>query len=183
MIKDACSQGYVLPTFPATITLSGMRNPEVGKATDALRIRIWNSRNGDIAELTTAKSPSIQITTGQVSNFNLQTPTAKINSLTDFNVSFTFQHDAITDLVSGTPANYPAKIEITLSDVDFQVSDFIRIKSTNIPGASITVENPNKVKNKIVVFVTTPQIKAQDDYGNAKVYYLELTEIKLAGSK
>ena len=70
IIRDGCSNGYVLGSIPATIYLFGMKNPEVAKFTDPIRVRIWQGA-GEIAELTTARSPTFQITQGSVSNVSL----------------------------------------------------------------------------------------------------------------
>lgn len=43
LIKDACALNYVLPNTPATIYILGLRNPEVGKLTEPIRIKIWNA--------------------------------------------------------------------------------------------------------------------------------------------
>lgn len=46
IISDACSQGFILPTSPATFYLYGLNNPEVSKLLDPISIKIWNSVNG-----------------------------------------------------------------------------------------------------------------------------------------
>jgi len=43
IIKDACSLGPVIPTIPATIYILGLKNPDVAKFTDPIRIKIWNA--------------------------------------------------------------------------------------------------------------------------------------------
>jgi hypothetical protein len=65
LIKDACSQGYILPQIPATIYLMGLRNPEVAKLTEPIRIKLYtNGLQGEAAELPVDRSPQFQITTG-----------------------------------------------------------------------------------------------------------------------
>jgi hypothetical protein len=46
IIKDACSLGPILPIIPATIYILGLKNPDVAKFTDPIRIKIWNEQNG-----------------------------------------------------------------------------------------------------------------------------------------
>jgi hypothetical protein len=95
-IKDACSLGPIIPTIPATIYILGLKNPDVAKFTDPIRIKIWNALNGEVAELTTSRSPTFQITVGEVTDVSVVTESAKINSELDFTVNFKFQHQALT---------------------------------------------------------------------------------------
>jgi hypothetical protein len=98
LIKDACRQGYILPQIPATIYLMGLRNPEVAKLTEPIRIKLYNNGlQGESAELPVDRSPQFQITTGQVRNLTLTTSETKINSLTEVSLRLMFQNNAISD--------------------------------------------------------------------------------------
>ena len=98
LIKDACSQGYVSSRQSAVINLIGLRNPEVSKLTDPIRIKLNNNGlNGEVAELNTDRSPRFQITTGEVTNITMTASSTKINAETDINLGFMFKHQATTD--------------------------------------------------------------------------------------
>ena len=71
IIKDACSLGPIIPNAPAIIYILGLKNPDVAKFTDPIRIKIWNAENGEVAELTTNRSTTFQITVGKISDVTL----------------------------------------------------------------------------------------------------------------
>ena len=101
LIKDACSQGYILPQIPATIYLMGLRNPEVAKLTEPIRIKLYtNGLQGEAAELPVDRSPQFQITTGYVRSLTLKTSETKINSLTEVSLRLILQNQAISDAQS-----------------------------------------------------------------------------------
>lgn len=176
IIRDACQYGYILGSIPATIYFFGLKNPEVAKNTDPIRIRIWQA-TGEIAELTTAKSPTFQIVQGSVSNVTL-TPLSgvQINQVTDVVLTLRFQHSALTDTSISATA-YPARIEITFTDLDFLFDEFVQVRETTLPGSSIVVESLNKSANKATILIQSPQILA------STVYSVTLSTVKLAGSR
>jgi hypothetical protein len=179
VIRDACASNFILPTIPATIYIFGLRNTEVAKQLDPIRIKIWNKLNGEVAELTTANSPTLQITTGSISNFSITTPTTQINALTEFTVTFKFQHEAISDISSSEGTKFPARITITISDLDFIVSPFVRILDTNVPGDRVRIEvSPLKQPNVIVVSSTIPQIVS-----DGTVYFIRFDQMQISGSR
>jgi hypothetical protein len=138
MIKDACSQGYVLPSIPATIYLVGLRNPEVAKLTEPIRIKLFNNGlNGEVAELTTDRSPRLQIQAGRVTNLTLATTSVKINAETEMTLRFMFEHQALTDPQS---VSHYARVVFTVEDEDFTVPPGVQLAETNLVGGQVTLE-------------------------------------------
>jgi hypothetical protein len=48
-----------------------------------------------------------------------------------------FQHQAISDVATTT---YPARLEITFTDMDFQINEYVIVKETTLPGSDVSVE-------------------------------------------
>jgi hypothetical protein len=156
IIRDVCQSSYTLGSIPATIYLFGIKNPEVAKSLDPIRIRIWQGA-GEIAELPLAKSPTFQITVGSISGVSLATKggAVQINKVTDVTVNFRFQHQAVTDASLST---FPARIEFTFTDLDFKIDPYMVVSDTSVPGSTVEIESVDTTKNKAIVKVSNPMI-------------------------
>jgi len=124
----------------------------VAKATAPISVQIWDGAGGQVAELTTAQSPSFEVTTGYIADVGFAATGTLINSAVNFTVTFTFQHQAVS-----SPGNsFPALFELTLSDQDFAVSPTATLVSTTLPGSAARLVSVSG--NKLAVRVSDPKI-------------------------
>ena len=79
-------------------------------------------------------------------------PATLINSIVNFTVAFTFQHEAL----SSPGSSYPALIDFTFTDLNFRINPYVAVASSTLHGSSVQVSAFSPSLNKVSVTVRDP---------------------------